>query len=157
MENIDEIVELDRLNMTPVIERTGSTFDPDLRRKKIIAELQEGAVFFSVRRAGETVAYLEYMPELHDTWNIMSLQVHPAHQSGTVLRDLLTEGRRCLQANVPSCIRSSVHVTNQTSLRLHHKLEFVKTEEKDGRILFVTEGKILLKRLACFKKGKENG
>ena len=157
MEDIDEIVELDRLNMAPIIERAGGIFDPAFRRTKIIAEAATGAVFFFVRRAGQTIAYLEYMPQPDDIWHIMSIQIHPAHQNGFVLRDLLSEAGRCLLAYAPSAIKSSVHFTNQASLRLHSKLGFVKSEEKADRILFTIAGKTLSEKLARFRKRETDG
>ncbi|PIE40323.1 MAG: hypothetical protein CSA51_01430 [Gammaproteobacteria bacterium] len=101
MENINELVELDRLNIAPVIEQAGGKYDPEVRRS---------------------------------------------------LRDLLSEARRRLQTDAPSAIRSSVHFTNQVSLRLHRKLGFMKIEEEADRVLFVTDGKTLCERLARFKK-----
>ena len=87
----------------------------------------------------------------------MSIQIHPAHQKGFVLRDLLSEAGRHLQTHAPSTIRSSVHFTNQASLRLHRKLGFVKIKEEADRILFVTDGKTLAERLARFKKRDTDG
>ncbi|MDP6543523.1 MAG: GNAT family N-acetyltransferase [Phycisphaerae bacterium] len=152
MENIDELVELDRLNMTPFIEQAGGTFDPELRREKLLLEMEKGSIVFSVQRSGKTIAYFEYRPEPNDVWNIMSIQIHPSYRNGFVLRDLLSEARERLQTHAPSAIRSSVHFTNQASLRLHRKLGFVKIEQKEDRILFVTDGKTLSERLARFKK-----
>ncbi len=152
MENIDELVELDRLNMAGVIEQTGGKFDREFRRRKILLEMERGAVFFSIQRSGNTVAYLEYMPEDDDSWRILSIQVHPAYQNGFVLRDILSEARRRLPVHAPASIRSSVHFTNQASLRLYHKLGFVKIAEKEDRILFTIDGKALRQRLARFQE-----
>lgn len=63
MENIDELVELDQVNMAPLIERAGGRFDPAFRREKILVEVERGALFLCIRRAGRIVAYLEYLPE----------------------------------------------------------------------------------------------
>ncbi len=152
MDNIDELVELDRLNMTPVIEQAGGTFDPEFRRENLLLEIKKGAIVFSVQRAEKTIAYLQYMPEPNDVWNIMSIQIHPSWQNGFVLRTLLAEARERLQIHKPSLIRSSVHFTNKAFLRLHRNLGFVKLEEKADRIIFVADGKTLSRRLACFKK-----
>ncbi|PIE63646.1 MAG: hypothetical protein CSA26_11975 [Desulfobacterales bacterium] len=157
MENIDELVALDRLNMAPVIEQAGGTFDPEVRRRNLLLEMEKGAVFFSIQRSGKTIAYLQYMPEPNDRWNIMSIQIHPAYQKGFVLRELLSEARRRLQTDAPSVIRSSVHFTNQASLRLHRKLGFMKVEEDADRVLFVIDGKTLCERLARFKKRESDG
>ncbi len=156
MENIDELVELDRLNMAPVIEQFGGKFDPELRRRNLLLEMEKGAVLFSIQRSGKTIAYFQYMPEPNDSWNIMSIQIHPAYQEGLVLRDLLSEARQRLQFDAPSTIRSSVHFTNQASLRLHRKLGFMKIEKEAGRILFVIDGKTLCERLARFKKRRND-
>jgi L-amino acid N-acyltransferase YncA len=152
MENVDELVELDRLNMSSVIEAAGGKFDPEFRRRKILLEEERGAVFITIRRSGTTVAYLEYMPEPENTWKIASIQIHPSHQNGFVLRDLLAEASRDLRSRTPSSIRSSVHFTNQASLRLHRKLGFVKTSETEDRILFRIDGTALSERLARFRK-----
>jgi len=94
MTNIDQLVELDRLNMAPVIEQAGGKFDPEFRRKRILVELQNGAAFITVERSGKTVAYVECMPQSDDDWKVMSIQVHPEHRSGVLLRDLLRQAYR---------------------------------------------------------------
>lgn len=41
MNNLNEIIELDRLNMAPVIEASGGTFDPDRRRAGLAMPIQD--------------------------------------------------------------------------------------------------------------------
>lgn len=74
MEVISAFLELDCLNMAPIIASSGGTFDPAFRRQKIMEEIERGAVFLSVCRAGKVVAYLEYMPETDNTWYVISTQ-----------------------------------------------------------------------------------
>ena len=152
MENIDELLELDRLNMASIIEQAGGKFDPEFRRRKILEEMERGAVFISIQRTGNTIAYLEYMPEPNEPWHIMSIQVHPSHQNGFVLRDLFSEAGRRMRARPPSSIRSSVHFSNQASLNLHRKLGFMKIGEKAERILFSVDGPTLAQRLDRFTR-----
>ncbi len=76
MENIDELVELDRLNMAPVIEQAGGKFNSEVRRRNLLLEMEKGAVFFSIQRSGKTIAYFQYMPEPNDSTNEVSLRLH---------------------------------------------------------------------------------
>ena len=152
MDDIENFVELDRLNMAAVIDAAGGTFDPVLRRRKIGTEREEGAVFLSACRAGKIVAYLEYMPEGGLEWKVMSIQIHPDYQHGPVLRDLLAQFHQQLLSNAPQSIRSSVHDTNTQSLSLHRKLGFVKTREDGNRVLFEIAGNVLCRRLARYTK-----
>jgi L-amino acid N-acyltransferase YncA len=148
--DVDALVELDRLNMTAVIERAGGKFDPQFRRSKLLVEQERGAEFVCVGRHGRTVAYLEYLCEPDGAWQVLSIQIHPAHQTGFVLRDLLNEAGGRLLAKNPVAIRSSVHVTNHASLRLHRKLGFIETDRTADRVLFRIDGGRLSQRLVHF-------
>jgi ribosomal protein S18 acetylase RimI-like enzyme len=155
MEDIDKFVELDRLNMAPIIEAAGGRFDPDFRRQKIVQERERGALFLSALRDGEVVAYIEYMPGADDVWNVMSIQIHPLCQNGTILCDLLATAWKDLSVSRARTVRSSVHTTNNPSLRLHRKLGFLKTGEMNDRILFETDAQSLCERLERFGKRRK--
>ena len=150
--DIDAFVELDRINMAPIIEKAGGSFNPQFRRERMLLELEEGATFLFVQKRGLTVAYLETMREADDTFNVMSIQIHPSFQKNCTLRDLLVAASKQLLVKLPREVRTSVHFNNHRSLKLHRKLGFEETQEKDGRILFRIDGAQLCQRLAQFNK-----
>jgi L-amino acid N-acyltransferase YncA len=150
--NLDDLVELDRLNMAPVIERAGGKFDPAFRRKKLLAEQEQGAEFLCVERQGRIVAYLECIRESDGTYNVLSIQIHPSHQTGFVLRELLGMASDRLTALAAGNIHSSVHMTNRASLELHRKLGFEECSRTQDRILFQVDAAGLRDRLRRFPK-----
>jgi len=152
--DINELVELDRLNMAPIIEQADGRFDPEFRRSKMLLEQEKGAEFIVIGRGGVIVAYLEYLQEFDGILSVLPIQIHPSHQNGFVLRDLLGEAGRRLPARVPVDIRSSVHATNRTSLSLHVRLGFVETGKSADRILFRTDSARLSDRLNRFHRKK---
>ncbi len=152
MENLNEIIDLDRLNMAPVIEASGGTFDPERRRGGLTREIEGGAVFVVVRRDGELLGYLEYESEPGHIWHILSIQIHPGHQRGLVLRGLLSQFHDHLADNPPTALRTSVHLNNDASIQLHRGLGFVESAREQDRVLFRAQGGELCKRLRRFSK-----
>lgn len=152
--NLDDLVELDRLNMAPVIERGGGNFNPAFRRKKLLLEQERGAEFVCVEKEGHLIAYLEYLREAEGVYNVLSIQIHPTCQTGFVLRDLLGKACERLAALASGGILSSVHVTNRASLVLHRKLGFEENGRTADRIFFRGDVSRLCERLRRFQERK---
>lgn len=150
MNNLNEIIELDRLNMAPVIEASGGTFDPDRRRAGLAMEIKRGCTFVTSQGDGAMLGYLQYELEPGDVWHILSIQIHPTHQRGLVLRGLLSQVYNRLAEHPPVALRTSVHLTNAASIQLHHSLGFTESGREQDRILFRVEGADLCKRLKRF-------
>ncbi|MEJ2705752.1 MAG: GNAT family N-acetyltransferase [Sedimentisphaerales bacterium] len=149
--DVDAIVEIDRLNMAHIFTASGGKFDPQFRRDRILIELEEGATFLCIHKLGQLVAYLEIMNEPGELCYVMSIQIHPSNQHGSILRSLLSAAYEQLEVGTPKEIKTSVHFNNFRSVNLHRKLGFKETRREGDRILFRIEGKHLLQRLARYK------
>ncbi len=150
--DIDQILELDRLNMTAIIAEAGDKFDPERRRAALLAEIGDDAAFILIRRSGRLVAYVEYIPQHDNSWKVASIQIHPKNSNGIIMRPILSQAYDRLKSGCPSAIKSSVHINNEASVRLHTRLGFKETTRTDERILFEISGKNLLDNIAVFLK-----
>ncbi len=150
MNDLNEIIELDRLNMAPVIEASGGTFDPERRRAGLAIEIERGCTFVTSHRHGDMLGYLQYELEPGDVWHILSIQIHPTHQRGLVLRGLLSQIYSHLVEDQPAAVRTSVHLTNPASIQLHRSLGFSESRREQDRIQFRAEGSDLCERLKRF-------
>ena len=150
--DIDALVELDRLNMSAVIEASGGHFDRDFRRGKLLRELQEGAVVKVLRRERKVVAYLEYRPEMDGSWRVLSIQIHPDHRGGGLLRSLLGLAAEAIRGGEPRRVATSAHVGNAPSISLHERLGFERGAVEGDRVLFEIDGDTLRDHLARFAR-----
>jgi GNAT superfamily N-acetyltransferase len=150
--NIDNILELDRLNISPILEAVGKKFDSHYRRNSIEAEQRQGASFITIFRSDLLVAYLEYLPVCRYKWEIMSLQIHPDYQRTGILRDILAKSFSILSQHIPIVIKSVTHTSNARSLVLHRKLGFKIVGQSDDRIFLEANGIALYRQLAFFCK-----
>lgn len=150
--NIDQIIELDRINMEPVIEQLNLPFkfNPDLRRKGIEKEINEGAKFIFIERDNIIIAYFEYIMDDFGVCKIPSIQIHPEFQNGIALKKLLDKVYSEWSYNCPLVVTTSVHKTNKKSLNLHKRLGFEVVNETNERVEFKIPGEKLIKRIEFF-------
>lgn len=147
LKTIQEIIELDKINMQPILEKFSIVFNPQLRKDGLENEINKGAKFVIVKRNNNLIAYFEYIIKDDNTCKIPSIQIHPQYQNGTTLYRLLVSIYDELKNNCPSCIYSSVHKSNMASLNLHKKLGFLSINETNERIEFKVSGEELLERI----------
>jgi ribosomal protein S18 acetylase RimI-like enzyme len=150
--DVDALVELDRLNMSPLIEAGGGHFDPAFRRKKLLQEIEGGAAVRILRRERKVVAYLEYKPEEDGRWRILSIQVHPDHRGGGLLRELLGLAAKAARKGGPGRVVTSVHVGNKPSISLHERLGFRRIGGDGDRLVFEVAGDTLRRHLTRFER-----
>lgn len=150
--DIEQILSLDQLNMTPILEKSGIQFDPNRRRAGLLANISRGAVFGVVEREGRIVAYVECSPEADRSIRINSIQVHPDYQRRYILRELLIQLHLNLRSSCFTVVKTDVHNFNGASLALHEKLGFKSVEQKADRISFEIQCSDLLSRLSQFAR-----
>lgn len=148
---IDAVIELDRLNMTPIFEAMGVTFDPILRRDRLISEIEAGSKLETIWQNNLLIAYLEFQI-VENHCNVQSIQIHPHYQSGIVLANILGKTYKRLLNTPILIIHSSVHEGNIKSLSLHRNLGFDEIIKKENRVLFEISSDVLIKRLSRFEK-----
>lgn len=146
----EEIVELDRLNMTANFAAESSAFDPLIRLEGLRREIADGAKLLEVRRSAKLVAYLEYIPPVDGTFYVPSLQIHPNYRGSSVLRPLLVQAAACIKKWPASKLRTRVHSSNDKSVRLHQKLGFYRVPSLDGRLHFEVTSAALYESLLVY-------
>ncbi len=129
-EVIEEILALDRENMTPILEAAGMPF-PDEKRR---AGLAGPTVRIIAARLNDRLAgYIEYCRDFDDEQDIHvgSLQLHPEHR-GTRLLPLLI--RECVMELRECAFRDAVtgvQRNNMQAIRLYRRFGFTFHERED--------------------------
>ena len=148
--DLEQIIELDRLNMTPLLKAAGIEFDPDRRREGLQGEINKGAWFVVVERNHKIIAYVQYLLEGNGIATFPSIQVHPEFKGSFIVRSLLSDLYQRLKNDCPNLIHSSVHNNNKPSLSLHRRLGFREKERINERILFEINGREFLENISKF-------
>ena len=144
--SVSECVELDRLNMTPILGAAGEAFDFASREARLAKSLATNGQLVGVWREGRLAGYAE-LRVTGDRCALWSVQVHPQHQRGPVLLGLL---RRVAEAIDPTRVRavaSAVHASNGKSIRLYRLLGFREVGACGGKVLFAVGAAELAGRL----------
>ena len=147
---LDAFVELDRLNMAPIIEAEGGTFDPAFRHSRLISEIKAGAELNGVWQNNRLVGYLEFHI-VGDCCKVQSIQIHPDYQNGVVLAQLLGQFCKRLRRTSMLTVNSCVHQGNLKSLSLHRKLGFDEIKRENNRLFFEVNSYDLIERLKRFE------
>lgn len=138
---LDEIVALDALTLSDhTIAATGQ-FDLAAHRAGLAARLAGDAELITIRRDSALVAYALYgqLPgAAPGDYFVFMLNTHPAHRNAATFRQLW-------QASLPAFARlgvatlvSHVYRTNRLSIAMHERLGFVRRNENERGIEFVT-------------------
>ncbi|MEJ2762966.1 GNAT family N-acetyltransferase [Photobacterium sp. MCCC 1A19761] len=149
-ETVDAVVELDRINMAPIIAESGGAFSVSRRRNKLIEELESGSVILTQYLHDKLAGYIQYIPREAGDVYILSIQIHPEYRSGLVLKKLLKSAAIDLLQRQPKSLTSSVHRNNGPSIALHTRLGFLVTSETDERIEYIYDGIALRHKLNQF-------
>jgi L-amino acid N-acyltransferase YncA len=133
--SVGECVELDRQNMTPIMEAAGETFDATNRKARLAKSLATNGRLVGVWRDGRLAGYAE-LRLTGDRCALWSVQVHPCYQQGPVLLGLLRRIAEVLDPAEVRVVASAAHAGNEKSMRLHRLLGFLKVGECGDKVLF---------------------
>jgi ribosomal protein S18 acetylase RimI-like enzyme len=150
--NIKGVVELDKINMSRIIARSGDKFCPETRENDLIEEISDGVKFVEYCNNRGLVGYIQYDFLGNGYCFILSLQVHPKYRKGAVLKSLFKSFAEELNKEKPKALISSVHKSNPASILLHKRLLFEIDRETDQRFEFILKGENLLKLIDRFYK-----
>lgn len=148
--DIQQIVEIDRLNMAAVIHQLGMDFILEKRRDGILSEIAKGVKFITIKRDDKTQAYLSYKVT-DDSLRIMSIQIAP-DISRSVLRALIKASLHKAAQEKYSGINSKVFSNHKASIAFHYKLGFELKEERQDVCYFIIEKQSLISRLELVLK-----
>jgi len=152
--NIDEIVELDRINMSPIIAKSGGEFSPSKRKNKLIEELSSNSIILTHYQSKKLTGYVQYIPRDNGEYYVLSIQVHPNYRNGSVLKKLFKLASNDLLQRKPLSLTSSVHNSNIPSIRLHERLGFLIKSRTSDRINFAYSGAKMEGKLNRLSGGK---
>ena len=133
---IDQIVELDRENMSAILAESGDPYLPDRRRTALVEEIARGSRVITQYNDSELVGYLQFSTKDEDEIYVASLQVKRSYRDGVVLRKLLRDFTSEISSQRPVTLTSSVHINNDMSLRLHERLGFEVARRVEQRYKF---------------------
>ena len=139
----EQIVDLDRRNMRPILERAGIEFPVENRRKG----LESGSTFI-IACDGETLAgYLDYLR----SWTnpnyiyIGSVQIEARFRGTSLLLMLLDQFRMSISGEEFAGFETNVQKANLSAARLYQKIGFeLETNPRNGASWTARAGKELL-------------
>ncbi|MFT3799746.1 MAG: GNAT family N-acetyltransferase [Burkholderiaceae bacterium] len=157
----EEIVELDRTNMTAYFSASDDRFDSELRRASLFREWDNDAEFFVYYRQGRLAGYFEVMPAASGKLVVLSLQTDQNYSKLPVLRALFGAGLATLESCPLSTITSSAHSSNVLSVNLHRRLGFEAVGRKvvgqgANRILFEASAQALRRCLGSLVRANRS-
>ena len=138
--NIKGIVELDKLNMSNLLLNSQDTFSYDARKNELIKEISNGVKIVEYNHELQLVGYIQYDFLENGNCFILSLQVHPLHRVGAVLKTLFKSLAKELSKEKPNALVSYVHMNNPISIQLHKRLKFEIEKEYEKKFKFIIEG-----------------
>ena len=148
--NIENIVDIDALNMTPYFEMEGLQFDKEKRNHGIISEINNGAQITTVVADNKMVAYFEFISIGSEICKICSIQVHPDYQNKFVLRKLLKKTYYLIKESKHKIFLSATHALNTKSIKFHKKIGFSITYQDSNKVLFEISAHDLKHKLVKF-------
>jgi ribosomal protein S18 acetylase RimI-like enzyme len=148
--NIENIVEIDALNMTPYFEMEGLQFNEKKRKKSIISRIDNGAQIATVVVNNRIVAYFEFDSIGSKVCKICSIQVHPEYQDKFVLRKLLKKTYYLVKESKYDNFLSATHASNTKSIKFHKRIGFSTIYQDPNKILFKISSHKLKNNLCRF-------
>lgn len=118
----EQIIEFDKRNMKPVLEKAGMEFPEERRRKG----LQSNPTFI-VAFDGEAIAgYLEYLRSWNDPNYIYvgSIQISERHRNTRLILRLLDEFRSLVSGEDFLGFETNVQKANAPAVRMYRKIGF---------------------------------
>ncbi len=88
-DEISQVAEIDRLNMSKFFGKMGREFEVERRKSKIESDISKGAKFFLVKEKGKVIGYAEYIERENNSVTIKSVQVLPEKMNGFTFLKLI--------------------------------------------------------------------
>jgi ribosomal protein S18 acetylase RimI-like enzyme len=126
----DEVIEFDRRNMRPILERAGLEFPEEKRRRG----LRSGPTFI-IAFDGRTIAgYLEYLRSWNDPRYIYvgSVQIGERYRNARLILTLFEEFRTLLAGEDFLGFETNVQKTNTLAVRMYRKIGFELEENPNN-------------------------
>ncbi|RXJ72839.1 hypothetical protein CS022_13370 [Veronia nyctiphanis] len=133
---INDVASLDSINMTPIIAAAGGVYDIKRRINALTQEIENGSHIETTYVNGALIGYIQCSSRDNSSAYINSLQIHPQHRKGAVLRKLFRNLVKQLNERQVNSLTSRVHQNNEASIRLHRRLGFSESPPDECFIAF---------------------
>ncbi len=142
---VEPILELDRRNMMPLLEKLGREFPEAIRRKGLHDPLTNVVALYDGQ---QLVGYAQFSRDLHDYVNLYfgSIQVTHSHCGGPALGMLLADCLSLLQQEKFHVLTTHVQRQNPRMIRLCQRLGFriIPSTTSDKDVHLVAERQLLV-------------
>lgn len=123
---LDEMARLDALTLGDLIAAHHGQFATETQREAHAAALACGGRVIAEHLQHRLAGYVLLKPLGPDTWEILSINIHPWYRSTGLHRRLLTRTLAHLISHGAETLRSRVLAGHEVAVRLHEKLGFVR-------------------------------
>jgi ribosomal protein S18 acetylase RimI-like enzyme len=126
----DEVIEFDRRNMRPILERAGLEFPEEKRRRG----LRSGPTFIIAFDGRAIAGYLEYLRSWNDPRYIYvgSVQIGERYRNSRLILTLFEEFRTLLAGEDFLGFETNVQKTNTLAVRMYRKIGFKLVENPNN-------------------------
>ncbi|GAA5173997.1 hypothetical protein GCM10025771_02620 [Niveibacterium umoris] len=146
---LDEMARLDALTLGDLIAAENGQFSTETRREHHAAALACGGRIISEHLQHRLAGYVLLRPTDAETWEILSINIHPWYRSTGLHRRLLVRTLAHLISHGAVTLRSRVLPGHEVAVRLHEKLGFAREGEAgtSGGLHYVMRVSDLARRL----------
>lgn len=133
----DDIIELERVNMTPILEELGFTFDSEKLRENLSKD-QEIVTIYKEDVLLGCIRYT-YIPDLPHAVKVLSIQINNPKKNRFVLVSLKKKFLKDLNSKDIKKVITIVQKSNLDSIHFHEKLGFKVSREFEKAIEYSAE------------------
>ncbi|WP_374602441.1 GNAT family N-acetyltransferase [Niveibacterium sp.] len=145
---LDEMAKLDALTLGDLIAAQSGLFSAETQREHHAAALACGGRVIAEHLQHSLAGYVLMRPYDTESWEILSINIHPWYRSTGLHRRLLTRTLAHLISHGAVTLRSRVLPGHEIAMRLHEKLGFAREREAaDGSLHYLIRVSDLARRL----------
>lgn len=140
---LQDIIELERENMVPILKASGLEFQPD----KLLENLRKDQKCITIYRCDSLVGLLRYSVDKSSDATVWSIQIKNPEKNRIVLHSIT---KKTIGEFVKEGVKSIITVVqkgNKPSLEMHKRLGFEVEKEFEKAIRFRADQERLLRRI----------
>lgn len=141
---MDVIIAFDKENMTEILQKSGTSFDEEVRRSNFT---HEEVFILAFTEDYKLAGYLEYGPcrQNGEEIYITSMQIDRRYRQSLLISQLLLQAKRDLMRRSFTKLACNVHKENMAAASVYRKLGFTVEEVSGNDMLYsVSAGRDVL-------------